>query len=123
RQVLAAEGGDAGLLRLLAVAYLTQMRRRDRPADPVARFHLANGARLEAVHVGADPSPAGVSSHGVMVNYRYEPDQVEVNHERYRETGEVIVARPLQSLVRRARAAWSAEPAVPPVQIIAAPTS
>lgn len=123
RQVLAPEGGDPELLRLLAVAYLTQMRRRDRPADPVARFHLANGARLEAVHVGADRSPSGASSHGVMVNYRYEPDQVEVNHERYRETGEVIVARPLQSLVRRARAAWSAEPAPPPVQVIPAPTS
>ncbi|MBO0701652.1 MAG: malonyl-CoA decarboxylase family protein [Candidatus Dormibacteraeota bacterium] len=114
RQVLDPDQGDPELLRLLAIAYLTQVRRRDRPADSVARFHLANGARLEAVHVGADPSPAGAASHGVMVNYRYEPDQVEVNHERYQETGQVIVARPLQSLVRRAHTAWTAEPAPPP---------
>lgn len=120
RQVVTSDAHDSDRLRLLAVAYLTQMRRRDRPADPVARFHLANGARLEAVHVGADPTPAGAASHGVMVNYRYEPDQVEVNHERYRETGEVIVARALQPLVRRARAAWSAEPAPPPVPALAA---
>jgi len=104
---------DPDLLRVLAVAYLTQMHRGDRPLDPVARFHLANGARLEAVHVRADLSPAGAPSHGVMVNYRYEPDQVEVNHERYQETGEVIVARPLQALVRRAHAAWAVEPAQP----------
>lgn len=113
RRVLTPGEGDPELVRLVAVAYLTQMRRRDRPADPVARFHLANGARLEAVHVGADLSPSGAASQGVMVNYRYEPDQVEVNHERYQETGEVIVARSLQSLVRRAHAAWAAEPEAP----------
>ncbi|MGH7913011.1 MAG: malonyl-CoA decarboxylase domain-containing protein, partial [Candidatus Dormibacteraceae bacterium] len=43
RQVLEDPRGAAQALSLLAVAYLTQMRRRGRPADPVARFHLANG--------------------------------------------------------------------------------
>ncbi len=122
RQVLTGED-EGDLLRLLAVAYLTQVRRRDRPADPVARFHLANGARLEAIQVGADPTRSGAASCGVMVNYRYEPDQVEVNHERYRETGEVIVARSLQSLVRRAHAAWSVQPAAPPVQVLGTPST
>ncbi|MFZ0218432.1 MAG: malonyl-CoA decarboxylase [Candidatus Dormiibacterota bacterium] len=94
-------------LRLLAVAYLTQMRRRHRAADGVAHFHLSNGARLERVHVGADRSAGGRVSCGVMVNYRYDPDQVEVNHERYVETGEVITSRSLGAAVRRARAAWN----------------
>lgn len=107
RKVVDPDTVDPDLLRLLAVAYLTQMRRRGRPADPVARFHLANGARLEAVHVGADPTPSGAASFRVMVNYRYDPDQVEINHERYQETGEVIVARSLQALVRRAQSAWA----------------
>ena len=123
RGVLSTDEGDPELLRLLAVAYLTQMRSRDRPADPVARFHLANGARLEAVHVNADPSPAGAASHGVMVNYRYEPDHIELNHERYQETGEVILARPLQAPARRARAAWSAQPEAAAAPVVAARSS
>ena len=45
-----------------------------RVRDPVARFHLANGARLVALRWGADPSPRGVErSWGLMANYQYAP--------------------------------------------------
>lgn len=44
------------------------------PLDPVARFHLSNGARLERVNPGADESERGMAaSAGLMVNYVYEP--------------------------------------------------
>lgn len=63
--------------------------------DAVARFHLDNGARLERVNVNADPSPKGLrESIGVMVNYLYDLDAVEANHERF-VGGEVVRSRRL----------------------------
>jgi len=50
----------------------------------VARFHLNNGARLERINVGADLSRKGVrQSLGLMVNYLYDLEQIEANHERF----------------------------------------
>ena len=94
------------VLRRLALAYLLHVRRGRRVADPVAHFHLSNGARLERVNVDADPSEGGRSSCGVMVNYLYEPDELELNHERYVETGEVALARGLTGEARRVHGAW-----------------
>jgi malonyl-CoA decarboxylase len=52
--------------------------------DPVARFHLGNGARLERINGAADTSPRGLQqSLGVMVNYVYDLGDVEANHEQY----------------------------------------
>ena len=52
--------------------------------DPVARFHLGNGARLERVNWNADASVKGLTqSFGMMVNYVYDLDEVEHNHEEY----------------------------------------
>jgi malonyl-CoA decarboxylase len=52
--------------------------------DPVARFHLSNGARLERVHARADLSEKGLrESFGVMVNYLYDPALIEANHEAF----------------------------------------
>jgi len=63
--------------------------------DAVARFHLDNGARVERVNVDADPSPKGLrESFGVMVNYLYDLDAVEANHERF-VGGEVARSRRL----------------------------
>jgi malonyl-CoA decarboxylase len=54
-----------------------------RPLDPVARFHLVNGARVERLAFLGDTSPHGLrQSFGMMVNYLYDPDRVEENHER-----------------------------------------
>jgi malonyl-CoA decarboxylase len=52
--------------------------------DPVARFHLSNGARLERIHARADLSEKGLrESFGVMVNYLYDPGSIEANHETF----------------------------------------
>jgi malonyl-CoA decarboxylase len=94
------------VLRRLALAYLLHVRKGKRVADPVGHFHLSNGARLERVDLDADSSERGRASYGVMVNYLYEPERLELNHERYVETGEVAMARALVSDSRRVAAAW-----------------
>ena len=68
----------------LAAWYLTREWREGHAADSVARFHLGNGARLERVNWGADTSPKALAqSLGMMVNYVYDLDDVERNHEEY----------------------------------------
>jgi malonyl-CoA decarboxylase len=89
------------VLRRLALDYLLHVRRGRRVSDPVAHFHLANGARLERIDLDADLSGGGQPSYGVMVNYLYEPQTVELNHERYVDTGEVAMARGLMAESRR----------------------
>ncbi|WP_420556946.1 malonyl-CoA decarboxylase [Roseovarius sp.] len=68
-----------------AAYYLTQAKRGDGlPLDPVARFHLGNGAQVHKVHAGADVSDNGLKqSAGVMVNYLYDLAKVSQNHERF----------------------------------------
>ena len=67
----------------LAAQYLMTSDRLDgMPNDPVARFHLGNGASLEQVNFLGDISPNGLSSSGgIMVNYLYNLDKLEENHE------------------------------------------
>ena len=67
------------------VRYLTESNRSDRmPNDPVARFHIGNGASLERVNLNADLSSKGLSqSYGIMANYLYDLDVVEENHELF----------------------------------------
>ncbi len=94
------------VLARLALAYLLHLRQGQRVADPVADFHLSNGARLERVQVDADRSEGGRRSHGVMANYVYEPDRLELNHEQYVETGQLALRRGLAAEARRIGAAW-----------------
>ena len=69
-------------------------------ADPVARFHLDNGARLEAVHVGADLSAKGLQqSASLMVNYLYDLGYVEARHQAF-VNEEVVYANPLKKWVK-----------------------
>lgn len=64
-----------------------------RPLDPVARFHLGNGARLERLNFLGDVSPKGVrQSRGLMVNYLYDLDTIEKHHEAYANQGTVIAS-------------------------------
>ncbi|MDX6514713.1 MAG: malonyl-CoA decarboxylase [Gaiellaceae bacterium] len=92
------------LLRLCA-AYLLTARRRDLGAlDPVAAFHLGNGARVERLHWLGDPSPKGIAqSHGLMVNYLYRLEWIEENHEAYTARGEVRAASDVLRLIEPAR--------------------
>lgn len=80
--------------------YLTVERREDgRPVDAVARFHLGNGAAAWRLNWPANPSPeAWQQSYGAMVNYLYEPGQLERRHEEFVRRRCVAVAGPLQGL-------------------------
>ncbi len=72
-----------------------------RPIDPVARFHLGNGARLERINWCADLSERGLrNSFGMMANYRYQLNEIERNHERFANNGAIAAA---SSIVRAAR--------------------
>lgn len=64
---------EARSLLAWAARYLALEQSQGRPLDPVARFHLGNGARIERLNWAADPSPKGLrQSHGLMVNYLYD---------------------------------------------------
>ncbi len=85
---LATEGLDGnveGHERELAARYILLAKREDGlPVDPVARFHLGNGAMVHAIHAGADTSENGMAqSNGAMVNYLYDVAQISKNHERF----------------------------------------
>jgi len=89
-------------LSRIALAYLTSRSSRGALLDPVASFHLSNGARLERINPFADLSEHGMKgSFGVMVNYLYLPEEVEANHERFVAGGEIVMAKPLARLRRR----------------------
>ena len=84
-------------LETLALRYFTQAKRASGvPVDPVARFHLNNGARLLYIHPRADLSAKGLKeSLGLMVNYQYEPKKMLEHHEAYATKQQVVLARDL----------------------------
>jgi malonyl-CoA decarboxylase len=74
------------------------------PPDPVARFHLGNGATLLDIHWLGDTSEKGLTqSFGIMVNYLYDLDKIEENHEAYATTGKVTASRKVRNLAATAR--------------------
>ncbi len=78
----------------------------DKPIDPVARFHIGNGARLERLNWLADTSQNGLAaSHGIMVNYLYKLDDIEKNHEAFANAGEITASGPVKRFVRALPAA------------------
>jgi malonyl-CoA decarboxylase len=102
----------------LAAQYFLNAKSQDgRPVDPVARFHLGNGAQLERINWLADRSERGLrEAHGLMVNYRYELKQIERNHEAYANEGEIVASRAVRGLLKsRERVRAQLEPArLPP---------
>jgi malonyl-CoA decarboxylase len=94
------------VLERLGAHYLLEVRHRGRAIDPVAHFHLSNGARVERLNWAANPTPVGLSrSFGLMVNYRYSIRHLEANHDRYVPGGEVVAADAVRDLL---------EPMAPP---------
>ncbi|RAI03683.1 MCD, Malonyl-CoA decarboxylase MCD [Acuticoccus sediminis] len=90
----------------LTAHYLLEVKDNNRPRDPVARFHLGNGARLEQINFGGDVSPRGIASaHGMMVNYRYVLSEVEKNHEAFVNEGKIAVAPAVTRLARSVKIA------------------
>ena len=95
------------LLRLVAT-YLTRGAQGDDKIDPVARFHLGNGARLERIDWLGNLSARGMrESFGIMVNYLYDPGSIEANHETFVNTGRVVRSAEVDALLaaRRGKAA------------------
>lgn len=89
------------LLQLAAHYFLADRSSDQRPIDPVARFHLGNGARLERINWLADTSEKGLrEAHGLMVNYRYDLSEIERNHEAYAAEGTVAASRAVKGLLR-----------------------
>ena len=87
---------DVSALRLLCSAYLLHLSPTP-GGDPVARFHLDNGARLERLNPGGNMSGKGLrQSLGMMVNYLYDLGKVEASHAKFRQ-GEVARSRNLHS--------------------------
>ncbi len=89
------------ILLPLCARYLTTAMRDDEPADPVARFHLGNGARAERLNWLADTSARGLKNcAGMMVNYVYHLDQIEANHEVYVREHRVAATHELRRMAR-----------------------
>jgi malonyl-CoA decarboxylase len=89
-----AETLRPALLAAAAQYFLRAKTASGRPVDPVARFHLGNGARLERLNFLGDLSENGLrQSHGLMVNYLYAPDEIEAHHEAFAEKGLIAASR------------------------------
>ena len=100
-------------LERLALAYIGLRDSNGAGYDPVANFHLSAGARLERVNPFADMSSARVEeSFGMMVNYRYEPDDVVDNHEAFVGKGRVTVAPTLKRALQKIEPLWNRGSAV-----------
>lgn len=82
------------LTGIAATYFLEAKGSNGRPIDPVARFHLGNGARLERINWMADLSAQGLrQSYGLMVNYLYDTREIEANHEAFANEGTVAASR------------------------------
>jgi malonyl-CoA decarboxylase len=86
-------------LLALTARYLAREVKQGAPIDPVARFHLGNGARVERINWAADPSPRGrKQSLGLMVNYLYDLDKLDDNRAHLAQ-GRIAASRAVKSLM------------------------
>ncbi|RXG68528.1 Malonyl-CoA decarboxylase, mitochondrial [Armadillidium vulgare] len=91
------------LMRLCAF-YLFSEKRRGYALDPVANFHLKNGAVMWRINWNADRSPRGMdNSCGIMVNYRYFLEDCETNSKNYSENGSIIASENIVYLAKLAK--------------------
>jgi malonyl-CoA decarboxylase len=89
----------AALMRLCAT-YLTRRPSPGNRIDPVARFHLGNGARLERINWLGNTAPRGIQeSFGIMVNYLYDIETIESNHEAFVNDGTVMRSADVDALL------------------------
>jgi len=92
----------ARLEAFAAQYFLQEKNGRGEPLDPVARFHLKNGAMLERINILADPSSKGMeSSLGTMVNYVYDLSRVEHNHENYVRKNKIACSSQVSKLLKK----------------------
>ena len=97
----AKEALQRALVPLAAHYFVNARTASGRIVDPVARFHLGNGARLERLNPFGDLSEAALrQSHGLMVNYLYDLDDIERNHETFANKNEVVASSSIRKLAR-----------------------
>jgi malonyl-CoA decarboxylase len=110
----AASASLESILVPLCARYLVLEKRDGAPVDPVARFHFGNGARLDRINWRANTSRRGMQeSFGIMVNYVYEPSDIEENHEAYFREGKVATSAGVRKLLRKGADRGEALPALP----------
>jgi len=98
----AASEVERVLLPLAARYFLIERTPEGRPLDPVARFHLGNGARLERLNFLGDRSAKALQqAQGMMVNYLYKLDDIVANHEALAQRGEVIASPAVRNLLNQ----------------------
>lgn len=88
------------LLMRLCAHYLINEKKKQAALDPVAHFHLTNGARLERINWLGDVSAKGMKqAAGLMVNYYYELNDIDDNHEDYVTEGTISSSRAVRGLL------------------------
>jgi len=94
---------EINLLREITAKYLVQARtKKGEIVDPVARFHLGNGACLKHINANANTNQEGLwSAWGMMVNYDYKLKDIEKNHEAFATKNEVIHSSDVQALLKQ----------------------
>ncbi|MGN7678964.1 MAG: malonyl-CoA decarboxylase [Anaplasma sp.] len=91
-----------GVFLRLCAYYLVSAKKGKRVLDPVAHFHLSNGAYVKKLNWMADRSQKGLtSSMGIMVNYCYEISKIDDNHESYVVHGKVISSKEVTTLLKK----------------------
>jgi malonyl-CoA decarboxylase len=96
-----AEALRPAMLRLAARYLVAEKRRDGRARDPVAHFHLSNGARMERLNWLADTSRKGLAqAAGMMINYRYRLGDIEQNSEAYSSEGRIAQSSSVRALIR-----------------------
>ena len=95
---------DQGMLKQITAHYLVEAKGKNRrPIDPVAKFHLGNGAIIHQINMDADLSEKGLlQSKGVMVNYLYDLSKISQNVELFSKEGEISANTTIKSLSRQA---------------------
>jgi malonyl-CoA decarboxylase len=97
----AAQALRGPVMRLGARYLMREARTGGRPLDPVAHFHLSNGARMGHLNWLGDTSSRGMrEAAGLMINYVYELDDIEDNHEAYRTHGERACSSTIRGLLK-----------------------
>ena len=81
----------------LCARYLVFEKRNEKAIDPVANFHLSNGALVYRLNWQGDRSERGIKeSAGIMVNYQYKLSDIEKNHELYLTGSQIQVSKELR---------------------------
>ncbi|NQW10924.1 MAG: malonyl-CoA decarboxylase [Alphaproteobacteria bacterium] len=100
-QAPVADSLKAPVMRAATQYLTTEKRRSGVTTDPVAHFHLSNGARMERLNWKSDLSSNGLAqSCGLMINYLYKLADIDGNHEAYTDTGRIAMSSSIRTLAR-----------------------